>query len=65
MYWLDAFEDAFHQPGTVYLFGKTYVESAKSFVSCCVCVRNIERHIYVLPRDTVIIIISSLFFVVE
>lgn len=53
MYWLDAFEDAYQQPGTVYLFGKTYVEAAKSYVSCCVQVKNIERHIFVLPRDTV------------
>jgi len=53
MYWLDAFEDPYLQPGTVYLFGKTFIESANSYVSCCVIVKHIERHIYVLPRDTV------------
>ena len=53
MYWLDAFEDPYLQPGTVYLFGKTFIESAQSYVSCCVIVKHIERHIYVLPRDTV------------
>ena len=53
MYWFDAYEDPHIQPGTVYLFGKVYIESAKSYVSCCVSVKNIEKHIYVLPRDTV------------
>lgn len=50
LYWLDAFEDAFKQPGVVYLFGKVYVENAKSYVSCCVTVKDIERRIFVLPR---------------
>ena len=53
MYWYDAFEDPYLQPGTVYLFGKVYVETAKSYVSCCVAVKNIERRIYVLPREKV------------
>ena len=25
-FWLDAYEDPFNQPGTVYLFGKVWVE---------------------------------------
>ncbi|GFR77685.1 DNA polymerase, partial [Elysia marginata] len=50
LYWLDAFEDAFKHPGVVYLFGKVYVESAKSYVSCCVTVKDIERRIFILPR---------------
>ncbi|KZS08622.1 DNA polymerase [Daphnia magna] len=54
MYWFDAYEDPYVQSGTVYLFGKTYIESAKTYVSCCVSVKNIEKHIYVLPRETVI-----------
>ena len=29
MYWLDAFEDQYKHPGTVWLFGKVYIESAK------------------------------------
>ncbi|CAL1543599.1 unnamed protein product [Lymnaea stagnalis] len=49
-YWLDAYEDTYHQPGVVYLFGKVYVESIKSYVSCCVTVRNIERRLFILPR---------------
>ncbi|XP_053715701.1 DNA polymerase alpha catalytic subunit isoform X2 [Synchiropus splendidus] len=50
-YWLDAFEDQFNQPGVVYLFGKVWIESAKSHVSCCVSVKNIERTMYILPRE--------------
>ncbi|GFN73923.1 DNA polymerase, partial [Plakobranchus ocellatus] len=49
-YWLDAFEDPFRHPGMVYLFGKVYMEKAKSYVSCCVTVKNIERRIFILPR---------------
>ncbi|GLV41422.1 DNA polymerase alpha subunit 1 [Carabus blaptoides fortunei] len=48
-YWWDAAEH-FRQPGVVFLFGKTYFESSKSYVSCCVIVRNIERKIFLLPR---------------
>ena len=51
MYWLDAFEDYFKHPGTVWLFGKVYVESAKSFVSCCVTVKNIERQVFFCPKE--------------
>ncbi|XP_077592507.1 DNA polymerase alpha catalytic subunit isoform X2 [Stigmatopora nigra] len=50
-YWLDAFEDPFSQPGVVYLFGKVWIESAKSHTSCCVSIRNIERTMYLLPRE--------------
>uniref|UniRef100_A0A8C1IJM7 DNA polymerase n=1 Tax=Cyprinus carpio TaxID=7962 RepID=A0A8C1IJM7_CYPCA len=50
-YWLDAFEDQYNQPGVVYLFGKVWIEAAKAHVSCCVAVRNIERTMYLLPRE--------------
>ncbi|KAI1891276.1 hypothetical protein AGOR_G00142110 [Albula goreensis] len=50
-YWLDAFEDQYSQPGVVYLFGKVWIESAKTHVSCCVAVKNIERTMYLLPRE--------------
>nr|CBN81881.1 DNA polymerase alpha catalytic subunit [Dicentrarchus labrax] len=50
-YWLDAFEDPYSQPGVVYLFGKVWIESAMSHVSCCVTVKNIERTMYFLPRE--------------
>ncbi|XP_034779899.2 DNA polymerase alpha catalytic subunit-like isoform X3 [Acipenser ruthenus] len=51
-YWLDAFEDPYNRPGIVYLFGKVWIESAKAHVSCCVVVKNIERTMYLLPRET-------------
>ncbi|XP_014254893.1 DNA polymerase alpha catalytic subunit [Cimex lectularius] len=49
-YW-DAHEEILTQPGTVFLFGKVFIESAKSYVSCCISVKNIERQIYLLPRE--------------
>lgn len=58
MFWYDAYEDPYLQPGTVYLFGKVYIEAAKSYVSCCVAVKNIEKIIYLLPRETVYKIIT-------
>ncbi|GJQ86017.1 hypothetical protein Trydic_g14961 [Trypoxylus dichotomus] len=50
-FWWDAFEDRRMQPGVVFFFGKTYCESKKSFVSCCVAIRNIERKLFLLPRQ--------------
>lgn len=49
-YW-DAFEDVYSQPGTVYLFGKVWLESAKTYASCCVVIKNISRQVYLLPRE--------------
>ena len=51
MYWLDAFDDYYKHPGTVWLFGKVYIESAKSYVSCCVTVKNIERQVFFCPKE--------------
>lgn len=51
MYWLDAYEDYFKQPGTVYLFGKVWIEAAKSYVSCCLQVKNILKKVFLLPRQ--------------
>lgn len=39
--------------GVVFLFGKVWIESADTYVSCCVTVKNIERTVYLLPRETV------------
>ncbi|XP_077258932.1 DNA polymerase alpha catalytic subunit [Temnothorax americanus] len=49
-YYLDAYENPYKNPGTVYLFGKTYVSSHDTYCSCCVMVNSIPRRIYVLPR---------------
>jgi len=51
MYWLDAHEDAVKHPGVVWLFGKVWIESAESFVSCCITVKNIPRRIYLAKRE--------------
>ena len=60
MYWLDAYEDPFKQPGTVYLFGKVWVESANAFASCCLIVQNVNRNIFLLKRDKKVSKIKSL-----
>lgn len=52
MYWLDAYEDPFKHPGTVHLFGKVWVESAKAFASCCLTIQNVNRNIFLLKRDS-------------
>lgn len=52
-YWWDAYEDSFKQPGIVYLFGKAYVPSTKTYCSCCLTIKNIPRRIYLLPREYV------------
>ena len=51
MFWLDAYEDTFKHPGTVWLFGKVFIESAQTYVSCCVTVKNIQRRVFLLKRD--------------
>ena len=50
MFWLDAHEDIYKHPGTVWLFGKVFIESAQTFVSCCVIVKNIKRRVFLLKR---------------
>ncbi|KAL0122747.1 hypothetical protein PUN28_007448 [Cardiocondyla obscurior] len=49
-YYLDAYENSYKNPGTVYLFGKVYVSSLDTYCSCCVMVHCIPRRIYLLPR---------------
>lgn len=65
-YYLDAYENAYKNPGTVYLFGKTYVPSHDTYCSCCIMVHCIPRRIYLLPRKyvcTFLYIISLLNFI--
>lgn len=54
-YYLDAYENPYKNPGTVYLFGKTYVPKHDMYCSCCVMVHFIPRRIYLLPRKYVCI----------
>ena len=50
-YWLDAYEDQYKQPGCVYLFGKVHCNKSDRYLSCTVVVRNIDRTVYLLPRE--------------
>ncbi|TRY76652.1 hypothetical protein TCAL_04076 [Tigriopus californicus] len=50
MYWLDAFEDPFKQPGKIWLFGKVFIQRAGTHVSCCLQVNRIMRRIFLLKR---------------
>ncbi|KAM0733007.1 DNA polymerase alpha catalytic subunit [Formica fusca] len=49
-YYLDAYENPYKNPGTVYLFGKTYIPNHDVYCSCCIMVHCIPRRIYLLPR---------------
>jgi hypothetical protein len=54
MFWWDAFEDPFKHPGTVYLFGKIKTASkgsTRAWISICLIIRNIEKHVFLLPRQ--------------
>jgi hypothetical protein len=50
-YWLDAYEDELHAPGSVYLFGKVAAATG-GWASCCVQLKGCERNAFVLPRAT-------------
>ncbi|XP_055377504.1 DNA polymerase alpha catalytic subunit isoform X2 [Condylostylus longicornis] len=49
-YW-DAWEDFVKRPGEVFLFGKVSLEDKTKYNSICVHVGNIERVLYLLPRE--------------
>ena len=46
-YWLDAHE----ANGHLYMFGKVHNSANGKFESCCVTIKNIERNLFVLPRE--------------
>lgn len=50
-FWFDAYEGEGVKAGTVYLFGKVFVEEVAGYVSCCVAVNNVERNLFFLPRE--------------
>lgn len=55
-FWLDAWEDRFVKPGVVYLFGKVYVNPTnkkEGCVTCCLVVKNVNRQMFLLPREYV------------
>ena len=51
LYWLDAYEDTFKSPDVVFLFGKVLCQKTKKLVSCCLKITNLERIIFLLPRE--------------
>jgi len=52
VFWIDAYEDAQRNPGTIFLFGKVRVGDTGRLASCCVTVKGLERCAFVLPRET-------------
>lgn len=46
-FWLDYLE---HE-GVLYFIGKTLDKTTKAWVSCCVAVNNLQRNLFVLPRE--------------
>ena len=46
-FWLDYME---HE-GVLYFIGKTVDKTTKAYVSCCVTVMNLQRNLFVLPRE--------------
>jgi len=50
-FWLDAYEDQYKQPGCVYLFGKVHCDKSDRYLSCTVVVKNIDRMLYLLPKE--------------
>ena len=53
-FWIDAYEDV-SKAGTVFLFGKIKIQNNDSdkptFMSCCIHVENLQRQVFVLPRE--------------
>ncbi|ODN03191.1 DNA polymerase alpha catalytic subunit [Orchesella cincta] len=48
-YWLDICEEP-RNPGHLYVFGKVQV-SAQNYASCCLVLKNVNRVIYLLPKE--------------
>ncbi|KAJ3546934.1 hypothetical protein NM688_g5461 [Phlebia brevispora] len=46
-YWLDYFES----DGKVYFIGKTQDKRTNAWLSCCVTIENLQRNLFVLPRE--------------
>lgn len=46
-FWLDYLE---HE-GKLYFIGKTQDKTSKAWLSCCVTVENLQRNLFVLPRE--------------
>jgi hypothetical protein len=56
MFWVDAYEDA-SKPGRIYMFGKVRAGEGKgsaAFSSCCLQIDNVQRQVFILPRDKIL-----------
>ncbi|CAG9319724.1 unnamed protein product [Blepharisma stoltei] len=51
VYWYDAIEDKELLPGSVFIFGKVSNIETKRFESICVIVQEMQRNLFVLPRE--------------
>ncbi|KNC86886.1 hypothetical protein SARC_00981 [Sphaeroforma arctica JP610] len=50
-FYMDIVEEPYKKPGTVFVIGKVWNPSTEEFESACCTVRDIERNLFVLPRD--------------
>lgn len=55
MWFWDAWEDHYKAPGQLFLFGKVAIEGRLpvEYKSACVKIENVERCMYLLPREYV------------
>ncbi|KAL7690427.1 putative DNA-directed DNA polymerase, family B, ribonuclease H-like superfamily [Plasmopara halstedii] len=64
MYWMDAVEVR-DRPGKIYLIGKMKVTGPKgsnesfTYSSCCVVVNNLQRYMYLVPKENPLIELSK------
>lgn len=50
-FFLDAWVDAMHRPGEIYLFGKIEAPGKTNiYHSICIKIENVNRHLFLLPR---------------
>lgn len=49
-FYFDALEES-ERPGSVFLFGKIFMQEKNTCMSCCVAVKSMERTIYLLTRS--------------
>lgn len=54
MWFWDAWEDPIKRPGQIFLFGKVAVDKTKNeYSSVCLKIDNVDRCVYLLPRQYV------------
>lgn len=50
-FWVDAYE---RSNGQVLLIGKVWCKSSESFISSCLTIKNIQRNLFFLPRQSIL-----------